>query len=156
MDIQGELKTLRDLANETEYDMAYHPSTHPQLGRISEVLRRVYGIKLPRLIRVRAIAELLDYDYKHFRTSEQLSIKGAGAIISWAFVPHEENADLDTVPLREAASAMLHWAISAASDKTTLAELIADEEAQKAKRRAASKQRCARNRREAAPLHHQS
>ena len=159
-DIQTEIDTLRDLAEDTETDLLlpYRGATQPQLGRISEVFRRVLGEtrSVPRLVRVRAIAALYGYRADRFLTTEQLSIKGAGAFISWAFVPHEQDADLDTVPLREGAIAAIQWAIGAAQASTLPAEIAADEERHKARQRQRSKERYARKKRENASLHAQS
>jgi hypothetical protein len=155
-DIQAEIGTLRDLADDTETDLLrpYRGATSAQLGRISEVFRRVLGEtrSVPRLVRVRAIAQLYGYDPQRFRTTEQLSIKGAGAFITWAFVPHLQDVDLDTVPLRESAIATIRWAIDAARTSILPAEIVADAERNRARQRQHSKERRERKKREAASL----
>ena len=153
MNLDGELSTLRDLAAETEYDVV-RPATGPQLGRISEIFRRILGENPPRLVRVRAIALLYGYSSRMFRTTEQLSTKGAGAFITWAFVPHQADADLNAVPLREGAAATIRWAIDEARASILPAELAEDEERNRAIRRQYAQER-ARKKREAASLSHQ-
>ena len=154
--IQAEIDTLRDLADDTETDLMrpYRGATRSQLGRISEVFRRVLGKtrSVPRLVRVRAVALMCGYDTSKFLTTEQLSFAGAGAFITWAFVPHEQDADLDTVPLRESAIAAIQWAIDAAQATILPAEITADEERQRQR----SRERYARKKRESAPLRTQS
>jgi hypothetical protein len=152
-DIRSEIELLRDLADDSGRN--WYPSTVPQLGRISEVLRRVTLIKLPRLVRVRAVALLYDYDSELFLTTEQLSCQGAGAFITWAFVQHENDADLDTVPLREGASRTIRWAVETVCSTLTVEELAEDEAKQKARRRQYNQERYARRKREAASVRHQ-
>ena len=149
MDIQTEIETLRDLAEDTDTDLMYpyRGATLAQLGRISEVFRRVLGEKPPRLVRVRAIAQLYGYDPQRFRTTEQLSIKGAGAFITWAFIQHRQDADLDTVPLREGAIEAIQWAVNVLS--ISAAEIAADEERHRTRQRQRSRERYARRKREA-------
>jgi len=152
-EFQKEIDVLRDLADDSGRD--YYPSTVPQLGRISEVFRRVMQVKMPRLVRVRAIAVLYGYDPRLFLTTEQLTCQGAGAFITWAFVPHKPDADLDAVPLREKAAEVIRWAIEEASDHLSVAELAADEEKCRERQRQRNRERYARNKREATSLSHQ-
>ena len=149
-DIFTEMKLLRDLAADEE--QMYRAATIPQLGRIAEVLRRVMGERVPRLVRVRAVGLLLGYEPERFLTTEQLSLKSAGAFITWAFILHKPDADLDTVPIRESAGAVIEWAIRQAQAETSEAELRADEERQRAEQRQRSRERYARKKREAASL----
>lgn len=152
-DIQSEIGVLRDLADDS--GRTWHPSTNLQLGRICEVFRRVMRIKLPRLVRVRAIALLYGYKPELFLTTEQLSCQGAGAFITWAFVPHKPNADLDTVPLREGASNTIRWAVETACSTMTVEELAEDDKRQRAQQRQRNQERYARKKREAASVPHQ-
>ena len=149
-DLQAELRVLRDLADETEQALLlpYQPSTRAQLGRIGEVFRRVLGENPPRLVRVRAVAVLYGYDANKFLTTGQLSLRGAGAFITWAFVPHRSGADLDAVPLREGASNAIRWAVTQARSQFLPAEIEADEE----KQRQRARERYVRRKREAAPV----
>ena len=106
-------------------------------------------------MRVRAIAVLYGYRFDRFRTTEQLSIQGAGAFITWAFVPHKADADLDTMPLREGASRAIRWAVDAARSGVSAAEIAEDEERRKAQQRRRNKERYVRQKRETASLSRQ-
>ena len=152
-DIQSEIDVLRDLADDAGRN--WHPSTTLQLGRICEVFRRVMSIKLPRLVRVRAIALLYGYKPELFLTTEQLSCQGAGAFITWAFVSHAPGAGLDTVPLREGASNTIRWAVETVCLTLTVEELAEDDKRQKERQRRRNQERYARRKREAASVPHQ-
>jgi hypothetical protein len=150
--IQDELRLLQDLIDTAEERYRTYPywsASYRQLGRISEVLRRVLGENPPRLVRVRAVALMCGYDTRKFLTTEQLSCAGAGAFITWAFVPHGPGADLDTVPLRQGAMELIEWAIAQARAELTPADIEVDEARQRQARRA---ERHERKKREAASL----
>jgi len=148
--IQAEMCVLRDLADDS--GCMWRTATLAQLGRINEVFRRVMGENPPRLVRVRAVAVLYGYDPDKFRTTEQLSLQGAGAFITWAFVPHKSGADLDTVPLREGAIQAIQWVVNMAHSGVSAAEMAEDEERRKDRQRQRARERYTRKKREAASL----